>query len=375
MARTRTIFSVLCAFVVLIALAIFIYKDTAKKQRQGASLERNRLLDIEFDSGLGKPSSSFDLVEKSMADQTRYRLLKKTWQKQRPLLARTASITRIPKIIHQIWVGPRKPPSFLQKFSMQWQAAHPDWEYRLWTDADVKEFDFELRDLYDQSSNYGEKADILRCEVLLKYGGLYVDADFECLGPFDELIERYDFFAGTEYPHVIPETDRVLLVSNAIVGIVPNHPILYRWKELIRKKWQKTEDTCFNPIEKVLTRTFFTFGDAVEYHLEHEEYCNIVFPSTYFFPIKPAYLRNPPETPSLIKRISYALGFKKEHTFFTVKPETLAVHHFAGRWQKNKNQLFKEMHKEIIKLRKSQAKLMKEVSELKVKVIEAEHAM
>ena len=46
-------------------------------------------------------------------------------------------------------------------------------------------------------------------------------------------------------------------------------------------------------------------------------------------------------------------------------PETLAVHHFAGRWQKSTNQLFKEMHQEIIKLRKNQSKLDSEIESLR----------
>lgn len=365
MGKTKAAFSVLCAFLVVLVAALFVYWETSKNRHPAPIFQRERLVDIEFEDGLGRGHRAFELVEKSTIDQTRYRLLKKVWQKNRPLLAKPEPQPKIPKIIHQIWLGPKYPPSFFSKFSNEWKRAHPDWEYRLWTDADLNTFDFELKDLFEQSTNYGEKADILRCEILDKFGGMYVDTDFECIKPFDEVMDRYDFFAGIEPPHEIPETNRVLLISDALIGCRPGHPILKRWKELIRRRWQKDENECFNPIEKVLKRTFFTFGRAIEDRIETGEYCNIIFPSTYFYPIKPRYLREPPESPPLIKKILLMFGMKNDHSFYRVCPETLAVHHFAARWQKSSNQLFKEMHQEMVKLRRQQAKLMHEVEELR----------
>lgn len=323
------------------------------------------IVDIEFDDGLGRGHRIFSLVEKSTADQTRYRLLKKVWQRNRPSFVQTAKTTKIPKIIHQIWLGPKRPPGFFLKFRESWQKLHPDWEYRLWTDADLATYDFELRDLFDQSENYGEKSDILRCEILLKYGGIYVDADFECLKPVDELLNKYDFFAGIEPPHEIPESSRVLLVSNALIGTVPAHPILKRWKTLIRERWKKAETECFTNIEKVLVRTFLSFGRAVEEKIESSEHTNIVFPSTYFFPIRPESLRKPVEPPNLIKKVLIAFDLKKDHPFAHVMPETMAVHHFAGTWQKGTNEMMKEVQREIIKLKREQAELAREVRDLK----------
>ncbi|MBS0656453.1 MAG: hypothetical protein JSR46_11805 [Verrucomicrobia bacterium] len=364
MGKRKAVFSVLSVFLVITGITILVYRETAKNRIPTPSFQRERLIDIEFEEGLGKGCSAFELVEKSSADQSRYRLLKKIWQKNRPFLVQATS-SKIPKVIHQIWLGPKSPPSYYRKFSTEWKQAHPDWEYHLWTDANIKDFDFELRDLFDNSTNYGEKADILRCELLYRYGGLYVDTDFECMGPFDELVERYDFFAGIEPPHEIPESSRVLLVSDALVGSVPGHPVLKRWKEHIRKKWYQAENECFDPIEKVLIRTFFTFGKAVEECIETGEYCNIIFPSTYFYPIQPKYLRKPPQPQTIIKKMLCALGLKKELCFYKTCPETLAIHHFAARWQKSTIQLFKEMHQEIVKLRRQQSKLTYEVDELR----------
>src|SRR5438876_9483420 len=43
---------------------------------------------------------------------------------------------KIPKIIHQIWLG-SPVPSVYEPFMKSWQEKHPDWEYRLWTDENV----------------------------------------------------------------------------------------------------------------------------------------------------------------------------------------------------------------------------------------------
>lgn len=33
-------------------------------------------------------------------------------------------------------------------------------------------------------------------QILLRHGGVYVDVDFLCLGAFDDLHRRYEFYAG-----------------------------------------------------------------------------------------------------------------------------------------------------------------------------------
>lgn len=360
--RTGTKFAIVSLSCLLLFAAALLFLGGRASE---ADAEKHQICDIDFDDGLGKGHRTFVLVEKSAADQERYRLLKRIWQKNRPAFLPARDDPKIPKIIHQIWLGPKRLPDYFPRFSQMWRQLHPDWEYRLWTDAEVAHFDFDLRDLYEQSTNWGEKSDILRCEILLKFGGLYIDTDFEALKPFDELIAKYDFFAGIEYPHVIRESDRVLHVSDALIGTVPAHPILTRWKEHIRARWHKAERECFNQIEKVLVRTFFTFGDAVEEEIVSEEYCNAIFPSTYFYPLKPASLRNPPDPPHLFKKILYAFEGRRDPSFSTLNPEACAIHHFAATWQKSANELIKEVHQEIVKLRRQQQEQAFEIAHLK----------
>lgn len=336
------------------------------------TLDSSRLVDIEFDEGLGQEKKPGAMSLKSSSDQKRYRLLKKVWEQNRPAHTVASDKAKIPKIIHQIWLGPKRPPRFFMVFRETWESLHPDWEYRLWTDSDVESFNFDLKDLYAQSSNWGEKADILRCEILQTFGGIYIDTDFECLQPFDDLITRYDFFAGIEPPHAIPESDHTLLTSNALIATVPGHPIINRWKTLIRNRWQKAETECFSPVEKVIVRTFLSFGKAVDMEIETAGYTNVIFPSTYFYPIKPLYLRHPPKQPSFFKKLLIAFDVKNNHAFSEIKRESMAVHHFEGSWQKSHYELIKDVHKELLKLKREQIQIAEEIKQLKEKKLSPE---
>jgi inositol phosphorylceramide mannosyltransferase catalytic subunit len=73
---------------------------------------------------------------------------------------------------------------------------HPDWEIKLWTDADIAELAFENQQAFDSAANYGEKSDILRYELLERFGGVYADCDFVSLRSLDEIVSKLEFFAG-----------------------------------------------------------------------------------------------------------------------------------------------------------------------------------
>src|ERR1700730_3033568 len=45
------------------------------------------------------------------------------------------AVPKIPKIIHQIWLGSPFPEKY-NKYQASWQKLHPKWIYKLWTDKD-----------------------------------------------------------------------------------------------------------------------------------------------------------------------------------------------------------------------------------------------
>lgn len=116
-------------------------------------------------------------------------------------------------------------PEWTQPFAATWE--QPGWEVRDWTDDEVKSL-FPLRNqaIFDRAQrlcpdHVGQlRSDVVRLEILERFGGVYVDTDFECLRPIDDLIAGVDCFAAWEI--------QGKWINNAIVGAVPTHPFIER---------------------------------------------------------------------------------------------------------------------------------------------------
>ena len=131
----------------------------------------------------------------------------------------------IPKIIHQIWFGNQsnRPVKWMKTFPIK----NPDWKYKLWTEENLPrlfnqdKFDYILR--YGKTNdNYAKLADIARYEILYQYGGIYIDADSECLRSLDPLINNEIFS--------VYQDEEAKLISNAIIGCTSSNPVI---KEII----------------------------------------------------------------------------------------------------------------------------------------------
>jgi len=105
-------------------------------------------------------------------------------------------VNKIPKKIHQIWVGDKPIPKLYQKFMQSWKDHHPDWEYYLWTDKDIEDFPWINKTLFDAAKNPGMKSDIWRYEIIYRYGGVYVDCDMKNKRPLDPMHSRLEFYAS-----------------------------------------------------------------------------------------------------------------------------------------------------------------------------------
>ena len=147
----------------------------------------------------------------------------------------------IPKIIHQIWLGSARPSSskYMAWFA-SWITHHPGWAIRWWHDADVvalrQRGEFRNARAFDAAENFGEKSDILRYEILLRHGGLYVDTDMECLASFERLHKgghsvgngHLSFYTGFSNTATVE-------LNNGIIGSVPGHSILRKLVDSISK--------------------------------------------------------------------------------------------------------------------------------------------
>lgn len=140
----------------------------------------------------------------------------------------------IPRIIHQTWKSQEIPPDW-KPFQESWQSFHPDWEYRLWTDKDLRDLvqkeHPELLERFDAFPLGVQRADMARYVILKHFGGFYVDLDFQCFRSLDDLVDDAS-----------QNKSRALLVrtrqtggdplSNAIMASVPQHAL---WDRVIER--------------------------------------------------------------------------------------------------------------------------------------------
>lgn len=214
--------------------------------------------------------------------------------------------SRIPKIIHQIWVGSPLPDKYLPLIA-SWQQFHPDWEYILWDDAMIAAFGLVNQDQYDATTNYGQKADIARYEILYRFGGLYVDIDFECLRAFDIFHHVCDYYTGAAYSGRFS-------TFNGLIGSTPGNPIV---KECIDTlditayyEGTKEHNILFTSGPFHQTRCFVAKA--------HEAGRAVAFPVDYFYP--------------------WPFSQKEDNEDIArwFKPETFAVHYWHAGWREQK---------------------------------------
>lgn len=207
----------------------------------------------------------------------------------------------IPHIIHQIWLGHKEKPEFFDYWQASWRIYHPDWLYILWTDEDAARFPFINKQLFEQAQNPGEKSDIWRYEILFQFGGLYVDVDYECLQPFDELTRSFDFFIGLQ-----PLDTHRVQVGIGLIGCIPKHPTL-AWA--IRYLPHQPQHI---PIVGRTGPLFFTL--LLKQIPECNDFHDAILPASYLYPLE------------------YKHRGAVENLL--IPHETYAIHHWCGSWLK-----------------------------------------
>ena len=212
----------------------------------------------------------------------------------------------IPKNIHIIWLGSPLPDDCRKKVET-WKRFHPDWKVRVWTDRDLDWFNLVNDEAYDRSSNYGEKSDIFRYEILYRYGGLYVDTDFECVKPFDDLHKSCEFYTSVAY-------DKVPVLYNGLIGTRAGHPIIKACMDNI-----KTGNGDWDAYRIMEMTGPYYFTRQLLNAVASEGYKGVVvFPVTVFYPY-----------PSVIEGKTDA---EIKHDF--LKPESMALHYWHISWLK-----------------------------------------
>jgi len=245
-------------------------------------------------------SKSYNFSRNHYDHDPKWKLLKELYDKN---FLVSDGIERMPKKIHQIWLGSPIPKEY-ERLTDSWKKFNPDWEYKLWTDKDVGDVVIPRRKLFDSITHLGQKSDFLRYHILNQFGGLYADTDFECLKSFNSL-SYAEFLIGVGYPCMVE-------LYIGLIGCVPNHPIMMDVVRSMDKAGCKNWKEVFNT-----TGTYFftkRFFEVIKSYTKGV----VVLPTDYFYPV-PNFERK---------------NFKRDY----ITKDSYAVHHWAVAWRKKKGQ-------------------------------------
>jgi mannosyltransferase OCH1-like enzyme len=275
---------------------------------------------VDFDESIGlnnKPR--INLYFREPQGKERLDFFRTLWNKNNPnKITKVNPKYKIPKVIHQIWVGPKPLPKIYLKYQNTCKAMHPDWEFKLWTNKELEKFNLKNRDLFDKAADYREKADIFRYEILKREGGLYLDVDHFCLDKFDDITDRYSFFAGIEPPFYYG----MPVISNALIGSYPDNKIFDDILKEIRNKWDVQDAHSFYWVACYRSMLPLTSAFIANTHL-HDK--SVIFPPTYFIPIygEPNWMDY-----TLLENIKSFFD-NGQPSFKHIKPESITIHDFS----------------------------------------------
>ena len=149
----------------------------------------------------------------------------------------------IPKIIHQVWLGPNDIPHSEQNFIDSWKKLHPEYDFILWTDSNIDRLDIDSgckQAMRKAGKRYACQADIVRYIAVNKLGGFYIDTDIECYKKIDDIISDKTEFLGLR-PHMGN------WITNAFFASTPNSPILNTSIDIISKNPNMPSMNPFGP--------------------------------------------------------------------------------------------------------------------------------
>ncbi len=194
----------------------------------------------------------------------------------------------IPKIIHQIWIGDKEMPVEEMKSIKE---LNNNYEYILWTEEEIKKrfMMFECTQQINIITDVRAKVDIMRIEILNKYGGIYVDADSYAISPFDDNLLNRQAFCGYENTK-----NRQNLIANGVIGFIPNHPLLKQLIDYYKTKinessnekepWKVTGPLVFTEYVNKFIETIKNSNTNTNTDEDISRFITI-FPDYFFYPI------------------------------------------------------------------------------------------
>jgi glycogenin glucosyltransferase len=228
----------------------------------------------------------------------------------------------IPRILHFIWFGPQiLPESFKENIAKWEQILQLDgWEVKLWDDENVKGLPLERNDIDHSSLSAVQKSDILRLEILNRYGGVYLDCDMQ--PAIDELgASNLSQLTSSTKCFIGFSNTGAVEVNNGAIGCIPGHVVILKLLQAI----QLNSETSGNEASRVIKTTGPGFATQVLSSLDTkllEETETVILPADVFYPV-----------PNSLRAIS-----SSEDIRLLASSRTIASHQWACSWHKTIHQ-------------------------------------
>ena len=241
-------------------------------------------------------------MSKKIINIDQWQILSKNFEEFQNEEIQIKELQKIPKRIHQIWVGNKKIPKKYLQWGKTWKKYNPEWEYKLWTNKELNAISMQNRSIYESTKNIGFKSDIARYEILYKFGGIYIDTDFECLSKIPEKLLHYDFISCLGFNY------RPVILNGFLMASTKSYFIKELMNSIcIPKNTSDPMSIIDSSGPNKLTKIYFKNHKYGKY---------LILPSNYCYPY-PSFL------------INSAVHIKDEIT-----EETFAIHHWEMSWMK-----------------------------------------
>ena len=223
----------------------------------------------------------------------------------------------IPKKIHQIWIGPKKLPEHYKKWMETWKIFNPEWEYFLWDEEKIKKINLINKSAFNSTTNQGSKSDIARYEILNKFGGIYLDTDFQCLKSIPDSLLTFEFVSCIVF-------DFSPVLANGMIMSKPNSDFLNTIINSIYcpKNKNNTYEIFSSSGPYAFTDSYFSLNEEVQKK-------GLILPSDYFYPFP-----------------NFLISSKSKNYEDFITKKSIGLHHWEMSWMK-KN-IFVRIIKKII---------------------------
>lgn len=134
----------------------------------------------------------------------------------------------IPKIVHYSWFSGEEMPVAYKQMMATWKSLLPDYEFRLWDAAALKEVNNTFANEAVSVRKWAFAADFIRVYAVYHYGGIWLDGDVVMVKSFEPFL-NHRMFIGKEYYEQFSHAGGLGhfngLTSHCF-GAEPKHPFL-----------------------------------------------------------------------------------------------------------------------------------------------------